>query len=708
MEELFLKILNMSITATYVLVAVLILRLLLKRGPKWISYSLWSLVLFRLVCPVSFSSALSIFGRIGKTTSVKSSLEYIPEDIGRMAIPQLEIVPGSINTVINNALPAPAPAASVNPMQILIFIGACIWMTGIAAMLLYSAISYLRLKYRLQDATLRWGNVFETDKITSPFLCGLIKPQIYLPMDLNGNEENYVLYHEQTHIARKDHLIKPLAFLVLSLHWFNPFMWLAFILMSRDLEMSCDERVISKLDSEGKAGYSTALMRLAMKRPRLSWSPLAFGESNVKRRIKNVLNFKKPAGWVVAVSVILAILLGIGCAANPADATEPASIPQGEKEPDAILEPASPKLSPVQTIGIDMPQIDYADDNRVIFHGYFGLFVYDVQAQKIIRSLDLEPIGCHQTQGSDACEVAVSLDGSKVFMRTMETNKMYIWDLTAEPEVSLSKASYESDWPEADQRFTTVDIRTAVENANGNYSYRAADFGNGSYGYLHNTDWTLGTLIYTRADGRTYRLFDFDTPVEEWVLISRADVDQDKREDSIYLDKAQINEQLVSLRIFDPLGAELWSQELSTSHAGWSQLFLCELDGRQYLLRYNPAMYQGYCSYVYTLFTLENGSEKTFSTNTLEFDINGTQELEAVRMIAFADEVNALLGKSTLLISSDGGTFYFGPASAEPFFERFSWLDDYPQLYENGDTLETKLNKYSEYAASNRNLSEDD
>ncbi len=708
MEELFLKILNMSITATYVLVAVLILRLLLKRGPKWISYSLWSLVLFRLVCPVSFSSALSIFGRIGKTTSVKSSLEYIPEDIGRMAIPQLEIVPGSINTVINNALPAPAPAASVNPMQILIFIGACIWMTGIAAMLLYSAISYLRLKYRLQDATLRWGNVFETDKITSPFLCGLIKPQIYLPMDLNGNEENYVLYHEQTHIARKDHLIKPLAFLVLSLHWFNPFMWLAFILMSRDLEMSCDERVISKLDSEGKAGYSTALMRLAMKRPRLSWSPLAFGESNVKRRIKNVLNFKKPAGWVVAVSVILAILLGIACAANPADAKEPASIPQGEKEPDTILEPASPKLSPVQTIGIDMPQIDYADDNRVIFHGYFGLFVYDVQAQIIIRSLDLEPIGCHQTQGSDACEVAVSLDGSKVFMRTMETNKMYIWDLTAEPEVSLSKASYESDWPEADQRFTTVDIRTAVENANGNYSYRAADFGNGSYGYLHNTDWTLGTLTYTRAGGRTYRLFDFDTPVEEWVLISRADVDQDKREDSIYLDKAQINEQLVSLRIFDPLGAELWSQELSTSHAGWSQLFLCELDGRQYLLRYNPAMYQGYCSYVYTLFTLENGNEKTFSTNTLEFDINGTQELEAVRMIAFADEVNALLGKSTLLISSDGGTFYFGPASAEPFFERFSWLDDYPQLYENGDTLETKLNKYSEYAASNRNLSEDD
>lgn len=331
MEELFLKILNMSITATYVLIAVLVLRLILKRAPKWISYALWSLVLFRLVCPVSISSAFSVFGRIGKTTSTGGGLEHIPENIGMMAVPQVDIGTTSINSVINNALPAATPAASANPMQILIFTGACVWLTGIALMLIYSIVSYLRLKRRMMDATLLSGNIFETDKISSPFVCGFINPKIYLPVGLSGNEKDYVLRHEKTHIARKDHLIKPLAFLVLSVHWFNPFMWLAFILMSRDLEMSCDEKVLSGLDSEGKVGYSSALIQLAMKRPIFAGSPLAFGESGTKGRIKNVLNYKKPAFWVLFAAVAVVIVSTACLLTNPAktlpDLTTPNAIP---------------------------------------------------------------------------------------------------------------------------------------------------------------------------------------------------------------------------------------------------------------------------------------------------------------------------------------------------------------------------------------------
>jgi len=319
MEDLFLKILNMSITATYVLLAVLVLRLILKRAPKWISYALWSLVLFRLVCPVSMSSAFSIFGRIGKTTSSGGGLEHIPENIGMMSVPQVDIGTAGINTVINNALPAAAPAASVNPMQILVLIGAYIWLTGIALMLIYSVVSYLRLKHRMSEATLLSGNIFETDKITSPFVCGFIKPKIYLPVGLSGNERDYVLRHEQTHISRRDHIIKPLAFLVLSVHWFNPFMWLAFILMSRDLEMSCDEKVISGLDAEGKTGYSTALMQLAMKRPILAGSPLAFGESEAKGRIKNVLNYIKPPFWILIIAIVIAAAAGFALLTDPVE-----------------------------------------------------------------------------------------------------------------------------------------------------------------------------------------------------------------------------------------------------------------------------------------------------------------------------------------------------------------------------------------------------
>ena len=193
---------------------------------------------------------------------------------------------------------------------------------------------------------------------------------------------------------------------------------------------------------------------------------------------------------------------------------------------------------------------------------------------------------------------------------------------------------------------------------------------------------------------------------EKWTLITEADVTHDSINERFYLDKSQIKERLVTLRIIDAYGVEIWGEQLSTSHAGWNQLFLCELDDKKYLLRYNPAMYQGYCTYVYTLFTLENDKEKVFSTNKLEFDINGTKELDVPKMTAFADEVNDLLGKSTLLISSNGGDFSFGPYSAEPFFERFSWLDKYKKLFEDEDSLESKLNKFSEYAVLNRKLIE--
>jgi hypothetical protein len=193
---------------------------------------------------------------------------------------------------------------------------------------------------------------------------------------------------------------------------------------------------------------------------------------------------------------------------------------------------------------------------------------------------------------------------------------------------------------------------------------------------------------------------------KEQELLSNADLDRDGKTDAIYLDKSQIEEGLVTLRVLNEDGTELWSEQLSTSHAGWDSLYLCELDGKEYLLRYDPAMFQGNCTYMYALFTLEGGKEKVFQTNTLEFDINGIKALDAPEMVAFAEEVNALLRKSTLLISANGGTYSFGLSSAEPFFERYSWLGDNPKLYTGSDNLETRLKKYSDDAISNRKISD--
>ncbi|MPM48939.1 hypothetical protein SDC9_95666 [bioreactor metagenome] len=186
-------------------------------------------------------------------------------------------------------------------------------------------------------------------------------------------------------------------------------------------------------------------------------------------------------------------------------------------------------------------------------------------------------------------------------------------------------------------------------------------------------------------------------------LIGSADVDRNGAKESIYLDKSRMDSDLfVTLRVMAAHGHEIWNQQLATAHVGWGMLFLCEQNGEFYLLRYNPTMYQGYCTYTYTLFTLEGGVEHVVRSNMLEFDINGNASLNATKMVGFADEINSLLEKSTLLVSTDGGAYSFGPSPAVPFYERYSWLDGFPELFENSDDLATRLEKFSGYALSNR------
>lgn len=194
---------------------------------------------------------------------------------------------------------------------------------------------------------------------------------------------------------------------------------------------------------------------------------------------------------------------------------------------------------------------------------------------------------------------------------------------------------------------------------------------------------------------------------EHGELIYYGDVDGNGHEEAIFIDKSQIDNMLVTLSICNSSGKEIWSKQLSTSHAGWGSLFLCKLDGKQYLLSYNPYMGQGHATYMYNLFTLDGGDEKVYSSNNLEFDINGITKLNPSKMIAFADEVNDLLRNSVLLLSTEGGVYYFGPALADPFFERYSWLDQTPELYDSNDDLETRLVKYNEYAVSSRKLHEE-
>lgn len=311
MNELFLKIINMSISASWLILAVLILRLVLKKAPKWVNVLLWGIVAVRLICPLSFESALSLI----------PSSETIPLDIEMAAKPTIDSGVPAINSVVNPVLSSFAPPqhvlTSANPLQIWIPILNIIWLIGVGALLLYTAVSYWRLCRKVDTAVRYKGNIFQSENVSSPFVLGIIKPRIYLPFNMNGQDLEHVAAHEQAHIRRKDHWWKPLGFLLLTIHWFNPLMWLAYVLLCRDIELACDEKVIKELGNEQGADYMQALVACSVNRRMIAACPLAFGEVGVKERVKSVMNYKKPAFWVIIIAVIICVGVAACFLTNP-------------------------------------------------------------------------------------------------------------------------------------------------------------------------------------------------------------------------------------------------------------------------------------------------------------------------------------------------------------------------------------------------------
>ncbi len=307
MERLFLTVLNMSLTGAFVIAAICAARLPLKKAPKFISYALWAVAGFRLVCPVSVRGVFSL---------LPFRPAPIPQDIAVQAVPRINSGIRLVDNAVSAALPAAAPAASMNPLQGYVTVGSYLWLLGAAAMLVYSLVSIVLLRRGLRGAVSAGENLYEADGLKTPFVVGLFKPRIYLPAGLSGEERHYIVAHERVHIRRHDHAVKLLAYLVLCLHWFNPLAWVAFVLMGADMEMSCDERVMRELGPGIKCAYSRSLVQMAAGRKILNGSPLAFGEGGMKERVKNVLKFKRRPRGVLIASAALAAALAVGLAVN--------------------------------------------------------------------------------------------------------------------------------------------------------------------------------------------------------------------------------------------------------------------------------------------------------------------------------------------------------------------------------------------------------
>lgn len=334
MNELFLTIVNRSISASWLILAVLLLRFALKKAaPKWVNVLLWGIVAVRLLCPFSFESALSLI----------PSAETIPLNIEMDTTPSIHSGIDAINNAVNPILyrsNTPMAGASANPLQITVALLESLWILGMLAMAVYAAVSYGTLRRRVRTAVRCKDNIFRSENVCSPFVLGIVKPKIYLPFT---QESEHVLAHEQAHIHRKDHWWKPLGFLLLMLHWFNPLMWLAYALLCRDIELACDERVIKALNPEQRADYTQALVACSVSRRSLAACPIAFGEGNVKERVKSVLQYKKPAFWVIVAAVVVCAAVAVCFLTDPK--TEPPALLQWFD----FTEDLSDKESPLTT-----------------------------------------------------------------------------------------------------------------------------------------------------------------------------------------------------------------------------------------------------------------------------------------------------------------------------------------------------------------------
>ena len=310
MNEFFLKIINMSISASWLIFAVLILRLVLKKAPKWVNVLLWGIVAIRLICPFSFESALSLI----------PSAETFPKKI--ISGPSFDVQSGitPVDNRINDYLGdryfegVTVPANNGNTIMTILTI---VWTIGILLLVAYTVISYWRLHREIDTAVRYKDNIFQSENVSSPFVLGLIKPRIYLPFKLDGQDMEHVVAHEQAHIRRKDHWWKPLGFLLLTIHWFNPLMWLAYVLLCRDIELACDEKVIKGLSNEQRADYTQALVACSVNHRMIAACPLTFGEVGVKERVKSVMNYKKPAFWVIIIAVIVCVGVAVCFLTNP-------------------------------------------------------------------------------------------------------------------------------------------------------------------------------------------------------------------------------------------------------------------------------------------------------------------------------------------------------------------------------------------------------
>lgn len=468
--NVFSTILNLSLNGSIAILIILLLRLLLKKAPKIFSYSLWSIALIRLICPFSFESVISLFPAKpnpipvygeGQTSQFTSGINFV-------------------DNAVANSIPQANISDSIDPMQTVSFIAQIIWITGILFILVYSLISFMNITFKIKDKVHIKDNIYKSQNIKTPFVFGLIKPKIILPDGLDENEEKYILLHEKNHIRRFDYIIKFISFIVLCLHWFNPLVWIAFVLCEKDMEMSCDEYVIKKLGNHIKKDYSSSLLSLSTGHRFVSATPLAFGESNPKSRIKNILNYKKPALWVIIVCIAAIVISAVCLISNPKD---------NQTTINTKLD-----LSDIKTlnIGSEMPQIIYADKDRAILQGSFGMIAYDFTTSSVTDRISYDDT---RDISPNNMQINVSQDGKIAYISFIDISNGKYDDEYIELNLNNHKTK-ESKGKLPDNLYEPIGVSVDISSDSEYAQFISQNYLYGyNYQYNDNSD-----IIFTRAE----------------------------------------------------------------------------------------------------------------------------------------------------------------------------------------------------------------
>lgn len=671
MSALFLQIVNMSITAVWLILAVMLARLLLRRAPKWIPVLLWGIVALRLICPFSVESPFSL---LPETPAITAS--SLPGFTAGEKEPAMTENPADKNTLSGeenvNHPPIPAdgqagiyysqgstPTAENFPVMDIL---AGVWLTGFLFLTGYSAFSWLRLQKRIRTAVLLRKHIFQSEHIHSPFVFGILRPRIYLPYGIDADSLEHVIAHEEAHIQRRDHWWKLLGVLLLSVHWFNPLVWLAYVLFCRDIELACDEKVIKGLDRNQRADYSQALLNCSTTHRSIAACPPAFGEIGVKERVQSVLSYKKPAFWMILGAVAVCLVLALCFLTNPASRQtlawtqnlSPEDVQSVRLElltgsgPQSLEKELPPERISAMTALLNKSSGKYVSQTTDNWGG--AAYFFHIALQD----------GSSRTVGNAGNRYLI-IDGDYY-----EASHEYL-------------ASWEDTFPEFEELFQ----RAQTEEAAGQAPADRDEMNSGTNSQTPPAD--DGKLAEAETEQPTN-----DNDLFDAIILDNVDLDHDGETESIRVYE-EIKGELYHLEVIRQDGTVIWDREAGSPHMGWTSILLSPYDGKDYLMEYLPTMYQGVASYSYTRFSLEGGQLTEVNSRTADFflpvlELTGEMEV-------FGEMANYWLANSTVLLSTLESKTIIGPADPTEIPEIYPVIFDseepdnvslYPALPEKG------------------------